>query len=113
MHISKIRRSEFCCVFFISLVLAVYAYFICKNAALEFGDDYQFLKFLEKGDLVYGWCARYRFWPLGLFDYNILHFVPRFRTVLCMYVWNIVIMVSFISILYIYLKKICRRCQKK
>lgn len=101
----KFKYTESSCVFLIALVLSVYAYFICKNAALDVGDDYQFIKFLDKGHLVHGWCAHYRFWPLGLFDYNILHLVPKFRTVLGMYVWNVIIMFSFVSIFYIYLKK--------
>lgn len=108
MLTAKRKCSLFICLFLLAFLLAVFSYFIVKDAALIFGDDRQFLDFLEGKEIIRGWTGVHRFWPFGLADYNILSIFPKFRTITCLYVFNVIIMLSMIGILF----KLCYEIAK-
>lgn len=94
------KYIQLLCVFLLLSTIVLFSYFIIKDAALIFGDDRQFLNFLNGKEFIQGWTGAHRFWPLGLADYNILSIFSKFRTITGMYVFNVIIMVSTIGILF-------------
>ncbi|MDR0555515.1 MAG: hypothetical protein LBG20_00675 [Holosporaceae bacterium] len=76
------------------LVITLLTIFVCIlwNANWIFGDDHQIVRTTAMNKTgLYGHRGGGRYWPLGLFDYNLLVFIPFGCTPLGHYVYNVVI----------------------
>lgn len=104
--LDKISLKKTLCVSWLLVLIAIFSYFIVKDAALILGDDRQFLPLLRDNSFLYGWFGDHRFWPLGLADYNIFLLMPTFKNPIGFYTYNAIVMSIFIIIMFQLLYKI-------
>ncbi|MBR1735276.1 MAG: hypothetical protein IJ730_07560 [Alphaproteobacteria bacterium] len=101
-----IQQSGYVYYVAISLILSAICYLIFLDLNWLIGDDIQF-ETIFNGNYLLGWSGAGRFWPLGLFDYNILKFVNvSFGETVPFYVYNAIIMVISSFILFHFFNKI-------
>lgn len=98
MQIKHVRLNDsqkilriICCLILTVILLIIFAC-ILLNANWIFGDDHQIIQTtaLNKACL-FGHNGGGRYWPLGLWDYNLLVFIPFGCTPLGHYIYNSVI----------------------
>lgn len=89
---SREKTQKYIVSFVMFLVLLFLSYLILKDVTWEFGDDQQMDRILFDKKTLFGWKGHGRFWPLGLFDYNILRLLPDFRSPFPFFVYNILVM---------------------
>lgn len=92
--------------FILSAVLAAIVTCILWDANWVVGDDFQFLKTTAIGKASRSWSGRGRFWPLGLVDYSVLLLVPYGYTVTAHFIYNSIIMIASVCLLFSFLLKI-------
>lgn len=99
--LSKIKFSKKQIGYFVLfLVLSFSSYLIFKDLSWCCGDDAQLSSILFDKEFLFGWRGHGRFWPLGLFDYNILRLFPDFRSPVPCYLYNAIILIVSLCLWY-------------
>lgn len=80
------------CYLILFLSLGVISFVLLKNCNWILGDDYQFLDTTMEGKFSHSWIGEGRFWPLGLFDYSVLLFLPFNVSMESHFIYNVIIL---------------------
>lgn len=117
MNINKILNTKqilnFICYFliFISLIMAITC--ILYNANWILGDDWQIVATTAVNKFgLHGQHGEGRYWPLGLYDYNLLVFIKGGHTPFGHYLYNAFILVMFFIAIFYLIKEVVKDNQK-
>lgn len=97
---SFIGLKKYISYFVLFLVFSFSVYLIFKDLSWCCGDDAQLSDILFDKKLLFGWSGCGRFWPLGLFDYNVFRLFPETRSYVPYYLYNTVILAFSLCIWY-------------
>jgi len=103
--LSQKNKRNLCC-FLLCVALSIVAWVILHDASWILGDDELFLRTTAMGRPSHAWTGQGRFWPLGLCDYSILLALPFELTVQVHLVYNIIMMVASVLLMFNILNKI-------
>lgn len=97
---SSVGLKKYISYFILFLVFSLSVYLIFKDLSWCCGDNAQLSNILFEKKLLFGWSGCGRFWPLGLFDYNIFRLFPETRSYVPYYLYNTVILAFALCIWY-------------
>lgn len=97
---AKSKTAKYVGYFVLLSVLLFAVYLVFKDLSWCCGDNAQLSSILFEKTILFGWSGHGRFWPLGLFDYNILRFLPEFRSPVPCYLYNVVVLAISLCLWY-------------
>jgi hypothetical protein len=107
----EFKQKEVCCAVLLTVLSIICACILWKaDWTFDFfsADDYQFIARTAIGKPSHAFVGSYRFWPLGLCDYTILLFVPYGKTAIAHYIYNCIMMIFSVLMMFSLLNRITK-----
>ena len=105
--VRKLFPGRNVCCFVILILLSALAYLILFDAnwtLQNYGDDFQILETIGKGNPSHSWVGVGRFWPLGLVDYSILLLFSETPSIFHLFLFNVFFMACSVLLLFRFLQ---------